>query len=101
MAVCWGEPERARHSLVSRGPDPSHDDLWAKRKGREEEGSGDSEQDFVGSAGMLAEPIRLRSNYVCNFDHDFHVECVTRLIVDMARNVKVEQLSKDVSSAAS
>jgi len=35
---------------------------WSKT-GREEEGSGDSEQDVVGSAGILAEPIRLRSHY--------------------------------------
>ena len=48
---------------MSRGPDPSHDDQWAERKGREEEGSVDSEQDDVGSAIMLAEPIRLRSDY--------------------------------------
>jgi len=32
-------------------------------QGREEKGSGDSEQDVVGSVGMLTEPIRLRSNY--------------------------------------
>jgi len=29
----------------------------------EGEGSGDSEEDVVGSAGMLAEPIRLQSDY--------------------------------------
>jgi len=29
----------------------------------EGEGSGDSEEDVVGCAGMLAEPIRLQSDY--------------------------------------
>ena len=31
-----------------------------KREGREEEGSGDTEKDVVGSAGMLVEPTRLK-----------------------------------------
>ena len=34
--------------------------------------------------------------------HDFHVDCVTRFIVNMARSVKVDELStsKAVSSVA-
>ena len=35
------------------------------RGGREEEGSGDSEQDVVGSAGMLVEPTRLKQHVIC------------------------------------
>ena len=35
----------------------------AKGERKEEEGFGDSEQDVVGSAGMLPELIRLRSHY--------------------------------------
>ena len=31
---------------------------------REEEGSGDSEQDVVGSGGMLAEPTRLKQHVI-------------------------------------
>jgi len=37
--------------------------LVGRVKGREEEGSVDSEQNVVGSAVMLAEPIRLQSDY--------------------------------------
>jgi len=40
--------------------------LRATISGRSEsggEGSGDSEEDVVGCAGMLAEPIRLQSDY--------------------------------------
>ena len=33
--------------------------------GRREEGSGDSEQDVVGSAGMRVEPIRLKQPVIC------------------------------------
>ena len=33
--------------------------------GRREEGSGDSEQDVVGSAGMLVEPTRLKQHVIC------------------------------------
>ena len=32
---------------------------------RREEGSGDSEQDVVGSAGMRVEPIRLKQPVIC------------------------------------
>jgi len=32
-------------------------------RGGRKKGHGDSEQDFVGSVGMLAEPIGLRSKY--------------------------------------
>jgi len=56
--------------------------------------AGDSEQDIVGSAGMLAEPIRL--HYVI-LSHDFRIKGVTRLIVDMESNIKVDELSKAVS----
>ena len=35
------------------------------RGGRREEGSGDSEQDVVGSAGMWVEPIRLKQPVIC------------------------------------
>jgi len=35
----------------------------AKGERREEEGFGDSEQDVIGSAGKLPEPIRLQSYY--------------------------------------
>lgn len=53
-----------RPSLVqSRVAETPCGDQWAERKGREGEGSGDAEQDVVGSVGMLAEPIRLRSGY--------------------------------------
>jgi len=48
--------------------------------------SGDSEQHVVGSARMLAEPIRLQSDYGTYsviFLHDFCVERMTRFIVDM------------------
>ena len=39
---------------------------WAGREvGRREEGSGDSEQDVVGSAGMLVEPTRLKQHVIC------------------------------------
>ena len=37
----------------------------AGRKGRDEEGSGDCEQDVVGSAGMLVEPTRLKQHVIC------------------------------------
>ena len=67
-------------------------------KGRGEEGSGDSEQDVVGSAGMLAKPIRLKqSSWHFFVRHDFHFEHVTRFIVDMARSFKVEEQSKAAS----
>jgi len=46
----------------------------AKGERREEEGFGDSEQDVVGSAGMLPEPIRLQSIMVCKWSHDFCVK---------------------------
>ena len=38
---------------------------WGKREGREEEGSGDSEQDVVGSSGMLVEPTGLKQHVIC------------------------------------
>ena len=34
-------------------------------EGRREEGSGDSEQDVVGSAGMQVEPTRLKQHVIC------------------------------------
>ena len=36
-----------------------------REEGRREEGSGDSEQDVVGSAGMRVEPIRLKQPVIC------------------------------------
>jgi len=47
-----------------------------EQKGKEEEGSGDSEQDAVGSARVLAAPIRLRSNYGRSFFHMISVSSV-------------------------
>ena len=32
---------------------------------REDKGSGDSEEDVVGSAGMLVEPNRLKQHVIC------------------------------------
>jgi len=52
---------------------------------REEEGTGDSGQDFVGSARMLVEPIRLRVIMACKFSQDFRIECVTRLWQETSR----------------
>jgi len=48
------------------------------------------------------EPIRLQSDYGMYFCHDFCIECVTRLIVNMARSIKVDELStsKALSSVA-
>ena len=51
-------------SVVSRGPHPSRG-VYSGRGGRREEGSGDSEQDVVGSAGMLVEPTRLKQHVIC------------------------------------
>ena len=52
--------------LVSRGPDPSCNDYWggAKGEGREEEGSGDSEQDAVAQWNVIIEIIFRKRNII-------------------------------------
>ena len=54
--------------LVSHGPDPSCNDWWggAKGEGREEEGSGDFEQDAVAQWNVIIEIIFRKRNIACD-----------------------------------
>ena len=82
LSFSWSRGARPSLAWPRPFPDPAAISI-SGRGGRREGGSGDSEQDVVGSAGMLVEP-----EAACNLWYDFRFERVTGFIVDMAGRFK-------------